>query len=119
MALINCSECNREVSDKAPNCIHCGNPIASKPSKVKINFPVWRGQMFMNNCYIFDKNDKEIARCKQGETITLECNSAMTISVKMQNCFGKPSQLVNPGDNYKVEFRGFGKIYLAKVDSII
>ena len=29
MALINCSECSKEVSDKATNCPHCGAPIAS------------------------------------------------------------------------------------------
>lgn len=28
MALINCSECGKEVSDKSQHCIHCGNPIA-------------------------------------------------------------------------------------------
>lgn len=27
MALINCPECNKEVSDKAETCIHCGFPI--------------------------------------------------------------------------------------------
>lgn len=27
MALINCPECNKEVSDKAENCIHCGYPL--------------------------------------------------------------------------------------------
>jgi hypothetical protein len=29
MALVNCSECNKEVSDKASSCPHCGVPIAS------------------------------------------------------------------------------------------
>jgi len=29
MALINCGECSREVSDKATNCPHCGAPVAS------------------------------------------------------------------------------------------
>ena len=28
MALIECSECGRSVSDKAPTCIHCGIPMA-------------------------------------------------------------------------------------------
>ena len=28
MALIECPECGREVSDKALACPHCGNPIA-------------------------------------------------------------------------------------------
>ena len=30
MALINCPECGKEVSDKAPTCPNCGVPIASK-----------------------------------------------------------------------------------------
>jgi hypothetical protein len=31
MALVKCPECTKEVSDKAPNCPHCGAPI--KPAK--------------------------------------------------------------------------------------
>ena len=27
MALIKCPECGKEVSDKAPACIHCGFPL--------------------------------------------------------------------------------------------
>jgi hypothetical protein len=34
MALINCRECGREVSDQAPACPHCGCPIGG---------PVWEG----------------------------------------------------------------------------
>jgi len=29
MALINCPECNKEISDKAPACPGCGSPIAA------------------------------------------------------------------------------------------
>lgn len=29
MALIKCSECHREISDRAMTCPHCGNPIIS------------------------------------------------------------------------------------------
>ncbi len=35
MALIKCSECGKEVSDKSKTCIHCGNKI--KKNKKKIN----------------------------------------------------------------------------------
>lgn len=28
MALINCSECGKEVSDKAQSCVNCGAPVA-------------------------------------------------------------------------------------------
>ena len=31
MSLIYCSECGKEVSDKAPNCPNCGNPINIAP----------------------------------------------------------------------------------------
>lgn len=30
MALIKCPECGKEVSDKAPACIHCGCPLEQK-----------------------------------------------------------------------------------------
>jgi len=33
MALIQCSECHRDVSDKAAACPGCGNPIQSAPAK--------------------------------------------------------------------------------------
>lgn len=35
MALIKCSECGKEISDKTKKCIHCGNKI--KKNKKKIN----------------------------------------------------------------------------------
>ena len=33
MALIKCSECGREISDKSNACIHCGNPIIALKEK--------------------------------------------------------------------------------------
>ena len=38
MALIKCSECGREISDKAAACVGCGAPVQATPSKV--NEPV-------------------------------------------------------------------------------
>lgn len=34
MALINCPECGKEISDKAPACIHCGFPLESEKKEV-------------------------------------------------------------------------------------
>ena len=37
MALIKCSECGKEISDKAEVCVNCGNPINQKQeSKVMV-----------------------------------------------------------------------------------
>lgn len=33
MALINCPECGKQISDKAISCIYCGYPLASELSK--------------------------------------------------------------------------------------
>lgn len=35
MALIKCPECGKEISDKAPACIHCGFPIGAANSAIK------------------------------------------------------------------------------------
>ena len=41
MALIKCQECNKEISDKASQCIHCGCPIEKDLIDVTI----------INECY--------------------------------------------------------------------
>jgi flagellar basal body-associated protein FliL len=33
MALIKCSECGKEISDKAKMCVNCGNPIKKEKTK--------------------------------------------------------------------------------------
>ena len=35
MALIECPECKKEISDKAKECPHCGYPIVKKEEKKK------------------------------------------------------------------------------------
>ena len=35
MALINCPECGKQISDKAAQCIHCGCPIEKKQVEPK------------------------------------------------------------------------------------
>jgi hypothetical protein len=42
MALIDCPECGRQVSDRAPSCPHCGFPIASSAPAPRDNAPEQR-----------------------------------------------------------------------------
>lgn len=37
MALIKCPECNKEISDKSQQCIHCGYPISESITSNKTN----------------------------------------------------------------------------------
>lgn len=54
MALINCPECNKEISDKAEICIHCGYPIKSNK---EINMQLYKIQFkkFCNHS-MYSKN---------------------------------------------------------------
>lgn len=44
MALIKCPECNKEVSDKAEVCIHCGYPLNKVLPDVEKNICVYNGK---------------------------------------------------------------------------
>jgi uncharacterized membrane protein YvbJ len=37
MTLIKCTECGKDISDKADSCPNCGNPIKISESKVQIS----------------------------------------------------------------------------------
>ena len=60
MALINCPECGKEVSDKSEKCIHCGYPIKNTQYLYEningINYDI---------SFIVDKSDSQIEKIKQ------------------------------------------------------
>lgn len=43
MALVQCSDCSKEISDQAPTCVHCGakNPRYKKPTSAVGTFAKW------------------------------------------------------------------------------
>lgn len=54
MALINCEECNAEISDKAKACPKCGNPMEKQEAKVnpcpQCDFELEKGAIACLNC---------------------------------------------------------------------
>ena len=55
MALINCSECGKQISDKANACIHCGAPINVASTKEEyLLYKVWF-ERFVNHS-MYSKN---------------------------------------------------------------
>lgn len=68
MALINCPECNKEISDKASSCPNCGYPIQeqifkSKPSSTKVNICPKCGHIWGN-----------YKKCQDCGTKLIDCN---------------------------------------------
>lgn len=50
MALIKCTECGHEVSDKASECSHCGCPIEKRNCCVECGQPIPEGVNVCTNC---------------------------------------------------------------------
>lgn len=77
--LINCPECNKEISDKTTNCIHCGFPI-----KLNLNICNINGNIY-NLSEILDKiNQKQ----SKGMVIRAICdiqNMALCDANKLYN----------------------------------
>jgi len=50
MALINCPDCNKQISDNAPNCPQCGRPMAmfsDKSTQIKRKGGTYEGIGFL------------------------------------------------------------------------
>jgi len=97
MALINCSECGKEISNKAEVCVNCGNPISLLESNNKIisndklQFPVlpedlkignqitnWGGDALLNGYY--DSEINIVDGISQGEVSVLLCENGIKLT---------------------------------------
>ena len=68
MVLIICPECNKEISNKAESCPHCGYPIEKKLDPI---FYTYNGKTYIISelLYYIKINDNETAIKKVGESI--------------------------------------------------
>lgn len=143
-----CTNCGAKIevdeSKEAGICPHCGTAFITEKvvknfinnnvyninnavflstqkadNTVIVQFPVYGGQLFNNKCFVYNcEKGVKICECRQGESVSFKIEKPTEIQVKMSGCFGKPKEIMKPGDRYKVGFRGFGKIYLCKVDNL-
>lgn len=60
MALITCPECGKQISDKAPACIHCGCPVEVSQSKIE-EIVLYKVKI-INDTWVFGKAGTELAR---------------------------------------------------------
>ena len=71
MALINCPECNKEISDKAMTCPNCGYPVQ------EINKPKF-SPTGMNVCPKCGKFNRRIEKCPDCGTAMMDCHYTTT-----------------------------------------
>jgi|GEM_PF-3533352 len=128
MAMINCHECNRKVSDMAQACPECGSPVSAIVSalKVRIYYPSKASSGFGavlesldTAVKVSDEYGNEMARLKPGDTYTFAVSEPIKIGLSKGLTIGKPSETVYPGDVYEIKFGMLlSNLKLVKVDSL-
>lgn len=88
--LIKCPECGKDVSDRAPSCIHCGYPLQSAPRKIATaSTPVQR-TLPAKHCTkcgsIYPADDITCPSCGQVESRMIAGNTTPVPTVKCPTC---------------------------------
>ena len=129
MSLIKCPECNKEVSDKAISCIHCGYPINNNICLVngetydlsfllddKLTYSEKLIQFIqLTNCYFGDSGDaicEIIENKKIPPTLNIKTNEDFNKEreqVHCPKCKCKDIGVVNRGYSMLTGFIGSGK----------
>ncbi len=111
MALIQCPECGRKVSDQAAACPDCGYPIAKANKKgttlIKIG-NVARTNTIASSIIratlvvqlVVDNNI--VCEGKMGEVLKIEINKPTSISLKYKNGGILVTQTVQPNKRYEI-----------------
>lgn len=83
MALIQCPECGKQVSDKADKCPECGCPIAGAQHSdlVRIKLGQLGGSMGSQTVTILI-NGNEVWKGKSGETAEISITEKVDVTVK-------------------------------------
>lgn len=101
MALVECEECGKQVSDRAEAYPNCGNPIAIKP--VELRF--LNQYVISYKCYVSDaETGEELWAGKQGNIAKIDTNNEKkTLSIKISGGNGTGEIEVKPGDKLLIE----------------
>lgn len=89
MALINCPECKKEISDKSKVCIYCGYPIDDKNVKCIVNGVTY------DLSFLLDKTIDILFKAKQLHLIT-KCD--------IEDCIDKTKIIVEKNEIPKTLF---------------
>lgn len=100
MALINCPECGRQVSDVATSCPTCGYPIAKNNPKGNVIIRMDLAGYALNIVVFEAQSKKELWRGKTGNTAIIPVDGPTEIEIKGRN-MGRTSATVKAGERYE------------------
>ncbi|WP_291657516.1 zinc ribbon domain-containing protein [Clostridium sp.] len=107
MALIKCTECGKEVSDKAASCPNCGCPLSQmvKGGTVRIRIPnniaVGVGGIFASrSAVITDGEGKVLWEGRHGDTAIFRIDEPVEITVDLGSFANETIGKVEPMKRY-------------------
>ena len=120
MALIKCSECGREVSDKAISCPACGNPIKEPESKLII-YGVQMHALIGKKSKVY-LDGEFVGEVKKFERIEIPIKNDCILTAKCDGIKAKNSCVIKAGEVTKIQlyfqFGTIGGFYIQKIDSM-
>lgn len=113
MAIIKCSECGAEISDKSTACVKCGCPLQSSTSNCgKVIFETSNEFIGLVGKYIIkDQDGNIIARLKSSETYEIDINNDTSYYIRLKGAFGSFKQVKaqkNKINHYYLSLDSFG-----------
>ncbi len=108
MGLIKCSECGKEISDRAEKCINCGCPINKRQIETKQivqNIPVISKVIFqttsdgialLQKYIIKDENGKVITKLRRNDYFEVKINFNTRFFIKLSGGFASFKEIVAP-----------------------
>lgn len=103
MALIKCPECQREISDRAATCIHCGCPLgAASQTKIKIQNCDWTTFMQPVSVGIYN-NNRLLWSGQTGQVAILNIDTPIEIVIKIEGVVLDTRVVVKPNYRYSLE----------------
>lgn len=83
MALINCPDCKKEVSNRADKCIFCGCPLNEEEYIVKFKTPANIGILKTKIKFYNDKTKELLAEDITGGVVSIKITEPTTIRIKI------------------------------------
>ncbi len=109
MALIKCPECEKEVSDKAKTCIHCGCPLEEMVTSgvVRIKMPNnivegWVGLFSSRTATVSDKSGKTLWTGQHGENASFTLDKPTDIVINLGGWANSVEGIVEPKRKYSL-----------------
>ena len=102
MTLIKCSECGKEVSDKAKACPNCGFPIREEESKVII-YGLSQMGILGGKLKIY-MDDEYVGEVRKGQNLEIPIEKDCTITAKCGINPSKGKIAVKAGKTTKIKY---------------